>query len=375
VNDPTPEELDRLLAEGNARISDGDPEGAVPVLEQALEVCRALVEATVVARSVEPRVLGRIAMALSLSGETAEAVRVGRRAHELTGSLYGDDHDCTLVDLALDSVNFARFLAADGLGDEALECAYYALQHLDDLVPSAPVTYLGWRAALLQAVAEVEPEAGEEPWLTPRAARRDLVATCRRLVDLEPGEPQYATDLADALLLLAKAVSDEPDEGDDEGDGDDGTDDEPTAVRMAREAVGILHAQAAPPSGLNALARGMSVLADLLSDEGRDADAESFVAHVAAGFGEPWASRLPLLVVTWEWALAPTFGSEQSVLEFNDELRDPEADDVVAFALADLPPTEATRLRTLRVASRELGVAEAYSRRAEDPLGFLVAYA
>lgn len=369
--DPTPEELDRLLAEGNARIADGDPEGAVPVLEQALEVCRALVEETVVARSVEPRVIGRIAMALSLSGEPAEAVRVGRRAHELTGSLYGDDHDCTLVDLTLATVNFARFLAADGQGDEALECAYYALQHLDDLVPSAPLTYLGWRAALLQAVAEVEPESDEEPWLTPSAARRDLVATCRRLVDLEPGEPQYRTDLADALLLLAKAVSDEPAEG----GGDDGTDDEPVAVRTAREAVGILQAQAAPPSGLNALARGLSVLADLLSDEGRDADADAFVAQVAAGFGEPWASRLPLLVVTWEWALAPTFGSEQSVLEFNDGLRDPDADEVMEFAFADLPPTEATRLRALRAASRELGVAEAYSRRAEDPLGFLVAYA
>ncbi|MBI4944020.1 MAG: hypothetical protein HY830_25040 [Actinobacteria bacterium] len=374
MNDPTPEELDRLLAEGNARIADGDPEGAVPVLEQALEVCRVLVEETVVARSVEPRVLGRIAMALSLGGEPAEAVRVGRRAYELTGSLYGDDYDCTLVDVALAAVNFARFLAADGHGDEALECAYYGLQHLDELVPGAPLTYLGWRAALLQAVAEVEPESDEEPWLTPLAARRDLVATCRRLVDLDPAEPQYATDLAEALLLLAKAVSDEPSQDDTDGDGEV-PDDEPAAVRTAREAVGILHGQAAPPSGLNALARGLSVLAGLLSDEGRDDDAEAFVAQVAAGFGEPWASRLPLLVVTWEWALAPTFGSEQSVLEFNDDLRDPDADDVVEFAFADLPPTEATRLRALRVASRELGVAEAYSRRAEDPLGFLVTYA
>ncbi len=367
--DPTPDDLDRLLADGNARIAAGDPEGAVPVLEQALEVCRALVADTVVARSWEPRVLGRIAMALSLSGEPAEAVRVGRTAYQLTGEVYGRDHDCTLVDLALVAVNFSRFLAADGHGDEALECAHYALQHLDDLTPGAPVTYLGWRAAMLQSVAEVVPESGDEPWLTVLEARRDLVRTCRRLAELEPGEEQYTTDLAEGLLLLAKAL---PDPASEDGDPDDG---ERGAVQAASEAVAILGARARPPAGLNALARALSVLAGLLSDEGRDDDADEVVARAAAGLGDPWTGWLPTLVLTWEWALAPTFWAEQGVLEFNDMLQDQRSDDVVEFAFADLPATEATRLRALRAASRELGVAEAYSRRAADPLGFLVAYA
>jgi hypothetical protein len=362
-SDPAPEDLEALLDRGSTLVLQSDLETAVTVYEEAVALCRALVEDTVLARSELPRVIAMLAMSLSMSGESAEAVRVGREAYELTGNLYGRDPDCTLLDVARIAVNFGRWLAADGHDDEALECAYYGLQHLDDLTPSDPLTYLGWRVALLKAVAEVVPE-GDDPYLAITDVRRDLVATCRRLAELAPGERRHRRDLAEALVLLARALADEDDE-----------DDEPAAIALAREAVSIQRAEVSPPSGVNALARALAALGDLLSDEGRDADAEVEIAQAAEALVEPWNARLTALVLVWEWVLAPTFWLEQGVLEFNHELLEPEADDVVAFALTELTPSEAGRLRALRAASRELGVAEAYQRRAEDPLGFLVAYA
>lgn len=351
---PIPEDLDALLDRGNTLLAEGDAEAAVAVFDKAVALCRVLVEETILPGVALVRAIGRHAMALSASGESAEAVKVAREGSELTGQLYGRESDFTTVDMVLVEVNFARLLAADGQGDEALRYAYYALQNLNDLTPTDPARYLAWRAALLRDVAEVSPEA-DEPDLAEVDVRRDLVETCRALLDLHPEDADARGELADALLLLARTA-----------DGD---------VAQAREAVTLRLADPHGTDGANALARALALLAELLGDEGRDDEADELITEAATHLDEPWRSGLPVLVLVWQWVSAPTFRAEQDVVEYHDVLLEPASDGMVDAALEELAQSEANRLRALRAASREVGVAEAYARRAADPLGFLVTFA
>jgi|GEM_PF-4797873 len=389
---PTAEDLDALLERAQHQFDAGDPSAAADLLDSAATVVRSLVESGAIGPVLLVRVMFGQARALSAAGETYAAAGVALKADALVAELPCPSDDLTEAERTQFAFWAARHLAEDDRGEAAWQAATVALALIDGQLADDPVRLLRMRASLLGALTQLTSDSGdeldaaetgqEEPGrLTAAGARRQLVETLRELVSRQPDEVDVVHNLSEALRTLAPQVAEETTAArrrrvwNDEDTTD--LDVWPTsAVTMAHEAVDLLLplADAEPNDWIVQIARPLATLAVLADDEGREYEAVDLIERLAARWGEPWGDRLEVMVHTWEWLDAPTFAREEDALACYEELLDEASDPAVEAVLATVSGAVPSRLRSIRAAARELGVAGAYEKRAADPVAFLLTY-
>lgn len=389
---PTAEDLDALLERAQHQFDAGDPSAAADLLESAAAVARSLAESRVISPVQRVRVMFGQARVLSAAGETYAAAGVALEADSLVAELPCPSDDLTEDERTQFAFWAARHLAEDDRGEAAWQAATVALALIDGQLPDDPVRLLRMRASLLSALSLLTPESDdeldaaetdeEEPGrLTAARARRQLVETLRELASRQRDDVDVVHNLSEALRALAPQVAEEAtaERRRRVWNDEDTTDLDvwPTpAVTMAHEAVDLLLplADAEPSHWIAQIARPLATLAVLADDEGREYEAIDLIERLAARWGEPWGDRLEVMVHTWEWLDAPTFAREEDALACYEELLDEGNDVAIEAVLAAVSGAVPSRLRSIRAAARELGVAEAYEQRAADPVAFLLTY-